>query len=139
MSRRATFKVVDYPPCAAGVEYQGRVRRVRKEPRADHFHVAVELLNKEQEGRCVEFTLTFPIRPSGLTCAFFRACGLAVSVDADIDPQEAIGKIVRVTFDAGTGDEWRAASFRAPTDEPESVRESAALRDHPRLFPEEQP
>jgi len=139
MSRKQVFKVVDYPPCEAGVEYQGRVLQVRKEPWLDHFRVILELLNKEQEGRCVEFTLCFPIRPSGLTNSFFRTCGLVLSVGAEVDPQEAVGKVVWVSFDAGAGGELRAAKFRSPSGEPAVSGGSASLQDHPRLFPEEQP
>jgi hypothetical protein len=138
MSRRQVFKVVDYPPCEAGVEYQGRVLRVRKEPRADHFRVALELLDRNQEGRSIEFTLTFPIRPSGLTNSFFQACGLTVAIDAEIDLQEAVGKVVRVSFDLEADGVLRAVSFRPRRSGPAGPGEADSSPDEPLLFTEGQ-
>ncbi len=118
MRKQQPLKVVDYPNFSMDLDYPVRVTRVRVNRKSQAMRVKIEHLYGEQDGRTQEVILPLPVRPSGKTASFMRACGVDVATGGEIDPNDALGKLVMVCFEQGIdpcGDP--VASFKQPTKE----------------------
>ena len=125
MPRRQMLKVVSHPAYVAGCLYRLRIREIRIDRRRGVLGVTLEHLGEDQEGRVQQVMLPLPVRPAGRAAAFFRACGMEVSIDANIVPEDALGKVIAAQFEPLDGpDDWRPDSFfpvdKEAGNEPES-------------------
>ena len=115
MPRKRRLKVVGYPDFVEGRTYRMRVQRVCLEQGGAGLAVACEHLAEEQQGRNQDLRFPLPVRPYGRTAAFFRACGMEVSVDVDIVYEDAADKIIDARFEPtpGLGD-WEPVPGELP-------------------------
>lgn len=112
MRKPKPLAVVDFPELRFDRDYRALIAQLRVQSRSQMLRVMLQLLDAEQDGRRQEITLTLPIRPTGPTADFFRACGFDVAVQTEIIPQEVVGRQVRVRFGSqGNGTEARPCSF----------------------------
>ena len=109
MRKRRLLRVVEYEDFVPGQGYVARVVAVKANHKTKRLHVQLEHLNPEQDGRVQEMVLPLPILPDGRSAAFFRACGIEVQIDQDINQDEALGKHVIIRF--GHGADGQDVSF----------------------------
>ena len=101
MRKRRLLKVAEYESYVPGKEFLVRVADVRINLKTSRLLVRLEHLSSEQDGRVQEVILPLPIHVSGRTAAFFRACGVAVRPDGEIDLADAVGRKLTVRFEPG--------------------------------------
>lgn len=88
--------VEDWPPLEPHRKYPMRIRSVTK---GNDIDVLLEFCEPDQAGRTFAMALPRPIHPTNLTGRLFCAAGLRVAVGEKLFPQEAIGKVIGVTFE----------------------------------------
>lgn len=115
MRRQRLLRVVEYEELVSGQDYLVRVADVKANHKTKRLQVHLEHRNPEQDGRPQEVVLPLPVRPNGQSAAFFRACGIDVQIDQEIDPDRAVGKQVMVRFEQGT--DGRNVYFAPRTEE----------------------
>jgi hypothetical protein len=98
MARRQRIPVCDYPSFALHVDYLVRVQRVKADLKKRQMLLEVQHLNSDQDGRVQECHLPLPIHPGGLTAQFFVATGIEIAIGHDVEPDEAVGRLVVVRF-----------------------------------------
>jgi len=102
MPRPLELTVQSWPPLKHR-PYAMEVLTLRKKGQA--IHVTLVHLDDEQAGRRQEICLSLPLLPSPHpSTLFFDALGFPVHVSARINPKEAIGRRMLVTFDTATAD-----------------------------------
>ena len=112
MRKPKPLAVVGFPDFRPDHDYWAKVIDVRVNRKTQELHVMFQHLDHEQDGRMQEIVLALPIRPSGRTADFFRACGIDVEIDAEIVPQDVIGRRISIRFGPATDDgEPRPCSF----------------------------
>lgn len=100
MRKAKPLQVVAYPELVSNQPYLVRVQEIGAQMKKQMLLVRLVYLDREQDGRCQDIELPLPIRPAGRTAAFLRAAGVDVTVDVDIDPRSAIGRVMRARFQA---------------------------------------
>ena len=70
-------------------------------------------LDSDQEGRELRVVLPLPPRPEGLTATYFRACGMAVAIGAQLLPRQTIGAVVAVRILSRPGEDASVVAFEA--------------------------
>lgn len=110
--RKWTETVKPWPEVREGRAYRVQVTSVTKVVGSRALRLTFEFIAGPQTGRRMEVQLALPIRESGLTADFFRACGLTVLSSKAISPLDAVGSILRVCFTKDCrNNEWKPASF----------------------------
>lgn len=88
--------VEDWPPLEPHRKYSMRIRSIAK---GNDIDVLLEFCEPDQAGRTMAISLSKPTRPTNLAGRLFYSAGLRVAVGEKLFPQEALGKIVLVTFE----------------------------------------
>ena len=118
MRKPRLLKVLGYLALIIGRDYHVRAAEVHANMKSQRLLLRLEHLDRDQEGRVDEVILPLPVRPHGRTASFFRACGMDVSVDAEINPAGALGRVIVLRLLPTTGGlEGHAFSFSASTKE----------------------
>lgn len=100
--------VKDWPAFRPHRDYAVRVVSLRRKHK--QIEVSLEFLDPEQAGRCLFETLELPVRPAGLTAAFFAACGQEVQTGNRLAPQDCLGQTLTVQCEK-QGQLWRVTNF----------------------------
>lgn len=126
MPRRWKERVRPFPKLRPGRSYPVRVTHIAKAGGSSaRFAVRGQHLSQEQAGRELEFQLEYPIRPSGSTADFFHAAGLDVVLDQAVYPEDVVGRLVAVIFEAGDDKAPAVKSFK-----PHAQEESHVADEH---------
>jgi hypothetical protein len=88
--------VEDWPPLEPHRKYPMRIHSITK---GNDIDVLLEFCETDQAGRTFAMSLLRPIHPTNLAGRLFSAAGLRVAVGERLFPQEAIGKVIGVTFE----------------------------------------
>jgi hypothetical protein len=117
MPRKWLETVHPWPPLRPGTWYALRVTGIEKCADPPSLRVHLDFFDADQAGRSHTAVLLLPVRPAGLTAAFFQACGMETSPGNALAPHEAVGWAVRVQFGPATDDlPAPIVAFSPPTD-----------------------
>ena len=95
--------VEPYGDLVAGHPYPARVLDVKVKRKLIEMLVTLELINPEQEGRQLTCSLSAKLLPHNLTSQFLGATGQDVSPGRKVNPADAVGAQVLVTFASPVG------------------------------------
>lgn len=112
MPRKPMWKVADYPEYRMSAAYSLSVEAVRTQ--GNTASVMLAHRDAEQDGRKVSVDLGLPVLPQGRTASFLRACGILFVPGEEVDPAEAVGKVVVVRFGRLVDGSIGIVSFESP-------------------------
>ena len=121
MTKKWTETVKPWPELTGRKAHRVRVTDVRKIAKTKTFKVTFEFLDAPHTSRQLEIALPLPVRETGLTAEFFRACGLDVLANAQIAPRTTINTILKVHFARERlNNEWKATHFQPAKEDHEN-------------------
>lgn len=93
--------------------YPVRVIDIHRIANPKRLSVTLEFLSSPHDGRQLEIPLPLPIHETGITAAFFTACGCDIAPNAQISPRAVVNAVLSVRLTRGQStDEYTATSFR---------------------------
>lgn len=98
MPRAWELLVEPHPTIDTGRDYLMLVLSIKKNKGSQGIAVVVEHLDGDQAGRKHSIVLPLPIRPSGITAEFFKACYMEPIVGRALLPKEVIGRTIKARF-----------------------------------------
>ena len=99
MPRTWELEVQPWPELVEGRRYRMEVTSISKSATAPvALLVAVRHMDGPQESRRHEISLPLPLFPENLSTVFFRALGFETGVGSKLNPQDAVGRQLLVTF-----------------------------------------
>lgn len=114
MTKKWTETVKPWPEIARKKAHRVRVTNIGKVAAPKALRVTFQFLEEPQVDRPLDVRLSLPIRESGLTAEFFRACGLDIFANAQIAPRTVINTTLNVRFTKGqSSDEYNATGFQS--------------------------
>ena len=111
MPRSWQETIQPWPELSSNQLYRCAVAEVSKQSEPHGIQVVLRHLDEPQPGRMHNVVLSLPIRPSGLTCEFFSACGLTTATGEKLSPLKSIGSIIGVRFIPAENGEWSPIHF----------------------------
>lgn len=109
--------VEPFPPLRVDEWYRVRITAITRRRPPPGFDLTLEHLGQAQAGRIHCGVLPGPIRPAGITAAFFAACGQGVAPGEQVRPAAAAGQIVMARFITATDGSEQARDFQAANQE----------------------
>jgi len=105
MPRAIELVVEPYGDLVPGRPYATRILNVKVKSKPGEIHVTLEHVGQEQQGRRQTCLLPAKLLPNNLTSQFLRATGLDVTTGNRVDPTDAVGASVLVTFALPAGNQ----------------------------------
>ena len=112
MSRRARLIVETEAPLEPKRWYTVRVMGLEVTKREKYMTVSLTHVDGDHQGRCHVVQLQLPVRPYGLAAEFLRACGFEVAAHAELEPEDAVGRLIAVQFDPVAQGGGAVSSFK---------------------------
>ena len=110
--RKWIEKVKSWPAIRKNCLYELKVIHIERNKSKKVIKLTLKFLEEAMVGRTIEVCLLLPIRPAGITCDYFKACGLDISIDRDIKPRQTIDCSLMASFTESTNSKsYGIASF----------------------------
>ena len=110
--RKWIEKVKDWPVIRKDCLYEVKVIHIEKDKSQKAIKLTLKFLEGAMVGRIIEVCLPLPIRPAGITCDYFKACGFDISINRDIEPHQTNECSLMASFtESATSESYEIASF----------------------------